>query len=152
LTRRETFMLENQRTLYRFTLQYARLQMADIPEEKLSFQPAAGVNHPAWIMGHLAMAADFGAALLGHAKELSEAWYKQYGPGSNPVPDRAAYPAKAELMKAVAATHERLLVATANVTAELLAKPQTMIFQEYFPTIGVMLAHLMTTHPCVHLG
>lgn len=145
-------MLEQELQLHRFILHYARLQLAGIDDSRLADQPAPGVNHPAWIVGHLAMAADYGVVMLGGAKEIPDSWYQKFGPGSKPIPERAAYPSKEELLKALGHAHERLGVAASSATPEQLARPQTRLFPDHFPTVGAMLCHLMTTHPAVHLG
>ena len=145
-------MLDRERTLYAFVLHYCRLLVGDINDARLAEQPAAGMNHPAWVLGHLAIAADYAAILLGGGKALDETWHARFGPGSVVTAERAAYPAKAELLAAVAAGHERVDQAAAAVSAERLARPQRRLFPEHFPTVGDMAAHLMTTHPCIHLG
>jgi hypothetical protein len=40
----------------------------------------------------------------------------------------------------------------ANANPEAMWQPQSLIFPQHFPTVADMIAHLMTTHPCVHLG
>ncbi len=38
---------------YGLTLDYLRRLIADVPDERLTEQPAGAVNHPAWVIGHL---------------------------------------------------------------------------------------------------
>ncbi|MEI6256159.1 MAG: hypothetical protein WCQ77_05885 [Planctomycetota bacterium] len=34
-------------------LGYAKRLVADIPDDKMAFQPASGMNHAAWVLGQL---------------------------------------------------------------------------------------------------
>ena len=145
-------MFERERALYVFTLNYCRLLVEDIEDNDLASQPIANLNHPAWILGHLAIAADHGLSMVGSSRELAKDWYARQGPGSKPVPERSAYPPKEDLWETVAACHMRLDQAAASVTEQALAQPQRGFLPDQFPTVGIMLAHLMTTHPCIHLG
>ena len=51
-------MLDSAIQVNLFLMQYCRMLLADIPDERMAEQPVAGVNHPAWILGHLALTAD----------------------------------------------------------------------------------------------
>ena len=55
-----------------FLMQYCRMLLAEITDERMTEQPMAGVNHPAWILGHLAWAADGALAMLGAPKLLPD--------------------------------------------------------------------------------
>lgn len=145
-------MFERERTLYAFVLQYSQMLTNDIEDEQLADLPAAGANHPAWILGHLAICTDYAAKLVGLPRACPVEWHKMFGPGSKAIADRAAYPRKSELLKALADGHERVTAGVAKADPEAMRQPQSLIFQEHFPTVADMIAHLMTTHPCVHLG
>lgn len=145
-------MFDRERTLYAFVLNYCRLLTADIEDARMSDLPVAGANHPAWVLGHLAVCTDYAAKLVGLPRACPAEWHKLFGPGSRAVADRAAYPGKNELLSALAAGHERVSAGVANADPEAMRQPQNLIFQQHFPTIGDMVAHLMTTHPCTHLG
>jgi hypothetical protein len=146
-------MLELECRLYALVLHYCRLLAKDIEDTKLCDQPAPGVNHPAWILGHLAVCTDYAARLLGDSMACPKEWHKKFGPGSSLSTNRSDYPSKAELMAAVEAGHERVTGSARQVTAERLAQPQPgPFFKTELPTVGDLLGHLMTTHPCTHLG
>ena len=66
-------MLERERTLYAFTTNYIRKLLVDLPDETLRRPGAAGLNSPLWILGHLAVVADFGLKLLGQTAKANPA-------------------------------------------------------------------------------
>jgi hypothetical protein len=145
-------MFDRERTLYTFVLNYCRMLTSDIEDARMSDQPVPAANHPAWILGHLAICTDYAANMVGLPRTRPDAWHKLYGPGSKPESDRAKYPSKSELLAALADGHGRVSAGVINADAAAMAQPQTVIFQQHFPTVGDLLAHLMTTHPCAHLG
>jgi hypothetical protein len=58
-------VMQNTLTAFRFTLAYAEKLVADLEDDHLAVLPHAGMNHPAWILGHVALGSDFVALLLG---------------------------------------------------------------------------------------
>jgi hypothetical protein len=48
-------------------LGYAKRLVADIPDDTMALQPAPGMNHAAWVLGHLACTADMLGDMLGSA-------------------------------------------------------------------------------------
>lgn len=138
---------------FRFTLSYAQLLVADIDDIEMANIPHPGMNHPAWILGHLILVADMGAKLLGEEQILDASWMEKYGPGSTPVSDRSAYPSKDELLTTMKEIYQRTeQFAAAAEDAVLEAKNPTPIFPQQFPTLGDLLTHVLTTHPATHLG
>ncbi|HTI51061.1 MAG TPA: DinB family protein [Planctomycetaceae bacterium] len=146
-------MFERERRLYAFVLKYCRMLVEDVTDEQLTVQPVPGVNHPAWILGHLAIATDSAARLLGQRPACPPDWRAKFGPGSQVVADRSAYPPKSELLAAIEAGHARVAELVANAPADVLDRPHAAPFlKEELPTVGDLVAHLMTTHPTTHLG
>ena len=145
-------MFNHERTLYTFVLNYCRMLTADIDDARMADQPVPAANHPAWIVGHLAICTDYAAKLLGQPQVCSRVWHKQFGPGSKPTPDRQAYPSKSDLLAALTDGHARVATAAEKADPKVMQAPQSIIFQQHFPTVGDLIAHLMTTHPCGHLG
>lgn len=142
-------------TLYRFTLASCEALMADIPQAEMDVQPSPGVNPPAWILGHLAICTDFALTLMYEPKRLPEEWHAEFGPGSKPLSEKHVYPDKDELLIALREGHEAVAAALANVTPEQLAAPNPLpmkFLQQNLPTVGDLLAHLLTTHEAAHLG
>lgn len=146
-------MLENEIKVNEFLMGYGRRLLEQIPDERMCEQPAEGMNHPAWILGHLAIAGDAAAALAGGEKMLPPDWGKRYGAGSKPTANRADYPSKAELLATFERVYERARKVAANATPEQLAQPTTIPqMKEGLPTSRERVAFVLTGHMGVHLG
>lgn len=140
-------------TVFRFTLFYADKLVADIDDADMTLIPHPGMNHPAWILGHLALGADLAAKLLGQEMATGPRWMVTYGPGSKLVAERDKYPSKSELLDTLRRCYERAATLAAGTTPEQLAAPnQTPFFPVQFPTVGDLLTHILSTHPAAHLG
>lgn len=146
-------MLEREIRLYAWVMDYLRKLCNGIDESEMDVQPAPGLNTPRWILGHLAVAGDFAAKWSGAPAHCPKEWYPAFGPGSKPEAPPSPPPTKQELLAVIEKIHAAVTAAVKVATPEALAKPHT--FQpvlEAFPTIADFLAHLMTTHPMLHLG
>jgi hypothetical protein len=139
---------------YNFTLMYAQKLVADVPDEQLCAQPLADrvLNHPAFVLGHLAWANNNGVIILGQPSGLPEGWKELFGFGAKPLSDRSRYPSKAELLKTLEEAHARLADALSKATPEMLAQPAPERMRNRYPTVGQMLLGLMTAHEASHLG
>lgn len=92
-------------------------------------QPAGGITHIAWQIGHLAMA-EYGLCLFrlrGRRPEdldlMSSKFRKQYSKGSQPDPERGNNPAPAELRQTLERVHQQALSELAVCTEQQLADP-----------------------------
>lgn len=140
-------------TLNRFALGYLEQLVADIDDAQLAGQHFSGQNHPAWVLGHLAVVADYGLSLVGQPARNPKAWRVLFGPGSKPVADRSQYPAKGELVTAVAAGYQSLAEQASAADRAALAVPHTFPpLLAALPTRADMIAHLLTTHFALHLS
>jgi uncharacterized damage-inducible protein DinB len=147
-------MFERELKLFAYNLGYGQQLVADIPDEQMAEQPAQGSNHPAWILGHLTAATDYGLEALGLPHAAPADWHTLFAPGQVPSPERALYPSKEELVAAYEAAHRRLAAATAeHANAERLSRPNPIEgLRPAMPTLADLLAHLLTTHEATHLG
>lgn len=146
-------MLDRECLLNAWVLDYTRKLAAGVTEEHLTDQPAAGMNTPLWIFGHLAVASDYALMFLGGSRDCPKEWHKAFGPGSDPAAVPPPHPTLAEMLSAFEANHKRVVAALKTVTEEQLAKPNPFEpTKAAFPTVGDMLGHLLTTHPMLHLG
>jgi hypothetical protein len=148
-------MFERERKLYGIMLGLCKMQTADIDDTKLADLPAPGVNHPAWILTHLAICTDYAARLLGEPTRCPKEWHQRCGPGSTVSPERSYYASKHELLTTLAAGHACVSEAIGKATDEVLHKPhgsQFVFVKNTFPTVGDLVSHLMTTHTGFHLG
>lgn len=146
-------MLTNEIKVNQFLLQYCRLLTADIADERMAEQPLPGVNHPAWILGHLAYSADGAVGLLGGEKIMPADWLELFKPGSASHSLYGDYPSKADLLQAVEDYFQRARSQAESASPEQLARPSTNPrMKEALPTVQDGVAFLLTGHLGVHLG
>jgi hypothetical protein len=132
---------------------YGRRLLADISDERMTEQPLPGVNHPAWILGHLAFSTDIALAALGAPKVLPAEWTPLYGPGSSPSASRTAYSSKDELVQTFEQGFDRVRQQAASAIQAQLAQASTHPrMTDALPTVQDGVAFLLTGHLGVHLG
>jgi len=140
---------------FKLNLWYSQKAVADVPDEQMCAQPVAGrvMNHPAFVLGHLAWAAgDVALDKLGLPPSCPAGWKELFTMGAQPSADRSRYPSKAELLKGLEDAHARLGEAVTKASPETLAKPAPERIRDRFPTVGALLAALMTSHHASHNG
>ncbi|MBI3840307.1 MAG: DinB family protein [Planctomycetia bacterium] len=133
--------------------QYARKLVADIPDDKMAAQPAPGMNHAAWILGHLTFVADSMIRIFDQPFLMPKEWVELFNVASKPTSDRARYPSKAALLEAYEKAYARL-------TETVKAAPSEAFEREFpnpklrptLPTVGVAMVHILTSHHALHLG
>jgi hypothetical protein len=148
-------MFANDLALFQAMCGYSRRLVADLNESEMDRQPAPGMNTPRWILAHLAICNDYTAAFFGDETKLCpEEWHAAFGPRSQPNDPAAPKPPLVELMAQIDAGEKRVVrVASAGMPAEAADRPNPFeSLRAAFPTVGVFVAHLLTTHPAVHLG
>jgi hypothetical protein len=146
-------MFETECNVNRFLLGYAHMLVDEIADERLCEQPSPGVNHPAWILGHLAYSGDGAVGVLGGQKLLAGDWMKKFGAGSRPSSLRAEYPSKAELLQILQERFAtaRDLAAAASPEKVALPNPNARL-KDKLPTVRDAVAFLMSGHLALHLG
>src|SRR5262245_58252883 len=77
--------------------EYAKKLIAEIPEDQMAAQPKPGMNHAAWILGHLAYVFDSMMRVFDQPSTMPAEWHALFKIGSQPHSDRSQYPSKAEL-------------------------------------------------------
>ena len=103
-------------------LGYARKLVADIPDENMSEQPKPGMNHAAWVIGHLTFVADSMARVFDLPFTMPKEWVELFNLSSKPTAERAKYPSKAALMEAYEKAYARLIEAVRGASHESLAR------------------------------
>jgi hypothetical protein len=127
--------------------------MASIDDASLADQPSPGVNHAAWIIGHLAIANDYISKILRNDGVCPPEYADLFNPGSKVLADRAAYPSKDELVKMFDMSFNRAVFVVGESSEEQFATPQLgPFYKDELPLVGDLVAHLMTTHAASHLG
>ncbi len=146
-------MKSNILNTYKFNLVYAGKLVEDISDERMCEQPGGVPNHPAWVLGHLAISCDFGARQIGSQGLCANHWGDLFSRGSSPVADRTKYPGKVALLKALEDGHHYLdalydKVDDAVASSELPMKEMRAMF----PTVGDLIVFILTSHESAHLG
>jgi len=146
-------MFETECAVNQFLLTYIEGLLQDIPEERMAEQPAPGVNHPAWILGHLAWTADSVTGMLGGEKTLSPEWGAKYGQNSEPTTQRDDYPSKAELLETLNSRFAAAREQAAQVNPEALDGPNPIErMRAGLPKARDLAAFILAGHLGIHTG
>ena len=138
---------------FAYTCDYLREQVADVSAAAMVAQPGGVVNHPAWVVGHLAVTCQMLGEVAGVRPWLPEEWGRRFGTGSVPVADAAAYPAKEELLATLADAQARLTRAVEELDdAQLDAPFPDPAYRDVFPTVRHALTQVMVGHAAFHVG
>lgn len=139
-----------------FARAYTLTLLDGLPDDDWFRQPAEGVTHVAWQVGHLAMA-EYGLCLFrqrGRQPEdldlMSSKFRKQFSKGSQPEPEPANNPAPAELRQTLERVHQQALSELAAYPEAQLAEP---IDQPYAVTptkLGAL--YFCSHHEMLHAG
>lgn len=132
--------------------------VADLSEEQLVKQPAAKVNHPAWVLGHLIVVDYAFLTVLNGGQPQAPAWIDDavratYGAKSEPVADPAKYQRKQWYLERLAIAHEQVLAKLRTLKAEDLDAPHPdPARRERFPTVGHVVPFYGIWHESYHAG
>lgn len=141
--------------LHAYTLQIslASRLVNDIPDDQMCAQPHGLVNHPTWSLGHLIMSAYGAGQMIGIEATAPDGWGELFKTGGTPSGDRAGFPSKDELLAEFAKVHELWSAALQGIDPSVLdAEHPNEKTRAYFPTVGAMIAFMMTSHEMDHLG
>ncbi|MEZ6244173.1 MAG: DinB family protein [Phycisphaerales bacterium] len=112
----------------------------------------AGAKHPAWLLGHLVVGADFASSMCGLPME-HEAMHPLFAPGTIPEADRGKYPKKAELLELLTKAHARASAAFEKIPDDALAQEFPVEeYRSFFPRVGDGVVYLLAHHEPYHLG
>jgi uncharacterized damage-inducible protein DinB len=78
-----------------------------------------------------------------------------FGPGSSPAAIPEDAPRKDELLRTFDASHDRVLQTLPSADPVKMASKHSLdieFLKQLTPTVGDLIAHLMTTHATTHLG
>jgi uncharacterized damage-inducible protein DinB len=132
---------------------YGRRLLADLSDEQFTTQPVAGMNHAAWIVGHLCHSFEMIGGELGLPPWLPANWADYFGTGSSPLPVQAGSPGRIQLLSALADSQRRLTDALKAMPDAHLARPlPDERYRRIFPTLGSAVLHILTVHAAVHIG
>ena len=146
-------MLQHVLHVHALNLGFATRLVKDLSDDQMCAQPHGVVNHPAWSLGHLAVAADHAGIALGLRSALPAGWDETFKTGGIPSSDKSVYPGKDEILRVLAEQHARNAQALSDADPAALAQPHpNEKRREHFPTVGDFAIFLMTAHEMDHLG
>lgn len=138
---------------FHFSVGFLKNLLEGIDDGKMTQQPRPGMNHPAWITGHLVSSMEFAAQLAGATYQAPDGWSDLFGMKSTPSDDASKYPDKAallvELDKSVAAVTPSLKSIGPDALA---AQMPDEGFRKMMPTVGDGLTFLINGHITMHTG
>lgn len=144
-------MLTTERSLNKFLRSSIHQLMKDIPADRINERPPGDGHPPLWILGHLAICAEFGEAILGQQMEHPD-WVAVFGPGSSDnVENPEAYSAE-EFIKVIDEAYPRLMDLIDKTPADALNEDHSIELLKggAIVTVADLQAHLLTSHIAFH--
>ncbi len=137
----------------KFNVGFLKTLLAGIEEDQMTHQPCPGMNHPAWIVGHLVVTMAGAAKIAGAGYVPPEGWPALFGKQSTPVGEAGAYPAKQTLLDELDKSIEALMPVMDQLDADALAAENPIEgFRERMPTVGDALTFIFNSHLGLHCG
>lgn len=127
----------------------------DLPEDKFAYQPAEGVNHPAFLLGHMSIYAEEMLCHLGKSELMIDKGDLEAvcGYGKKCEPDASLYPSKDELVKRFIERHKVVIEVISGMSDEELSQPNpTEFLKDECPTLGSLVTFSILGHTTMHLG
>jgi hypothetical protein len=138
---------------WNLNLGYAKRLVADIPDDAMASQPSPGMNHAAWVLGHLACTADMLGDMIGVKPACPPEWATLFDWNSNPSSDASRYPVKSVLLKALEDAHAGIAAALPGVAESRWSETTPLeAIRGFLPTIGDCFVFVMAAHENMHLG
>ena len=138
---------------WNLNLGYAKRLVADIPDDTMALQPAPGMNHAAWVLGHLACTADMLGAMIDVRPVCPADWATRFDWNSTPSGDAGQYPSKATLLQALEAAHAKIAAALPGVPESRWQETTPLeAVRSFLPTTGDCFVFVMAAHENMHLG
>jgi len=134
-------------------MDHCRRLLDGVPDQRMTGQPVAGMNHVAWIVGHLVHSFEMIGGELQIKPWLPQGWATLFGTGNWPSPMGESYPSKTELVAALDDGQRRIVDALNAMTDKDLDGPlPDERHRHVFPTLGSAVLHILTVHAATHVG
>jgi len=135
-------------------LSYALALLDDLTDEQMILRPNGNMNHPAWILGHLAIYYPIVPRLLLGESFDDPADHPLFGfRGPGPLPDLKIYGSKSSQIERLVEGHEQVAQALLAATSDDLNRPPSLPrWAEMYPTVEFMLPDLLIHHESLHIG
>lgn len=136
-----------------YCLDFVREVVEDIPEADMVKQPNGIVNHPAWVIGHLAYVCELLGSTLGLQRWLPNDWAKRYATGTVPVAEASLYESKSNALEILRDAEARIVQAVNAMDDSQLDQPfPDKAYHYVFPTIRHALTQILVGHTSYHIG
>lgn len=133
-------------------LDYTKRLLADVPQDRMAYQPAVNMNHPSWILSHLNLYHSVMTAMLLN-RPFEDPKDHKFGMKSKPAADASLYLPKVELLGDYERGHVDVAAALRSAgQARLEATTPLERWRTAMPQVGIVLNYLMVLHESVHLG
>ena len=133
-------------------LDYAKRLLADLPEERMAYQPAVNMNHPAWVFSHMNLYHPIIVAML-LGRPFEDPKGHRFGMQSKPLQDASLYAPKVTLITDYERGHNDVADALRTAGHEALERETPLErWRSAMPKIGIVLPYLMLVHESTHLG
>jgi hypothetical protein len=141
-------------TNFKFNVGFVKLLADQTPEANYHAAPAEGIHPIAWQLGHVVYSLAGAAGLLGFTVALPADFKEKYGMGSTPSADPAHHGDKADMIEKLEVAAAAVIDAAGQVGPDHLAQPNPMdeLRDVGLPTLGDLVAFLMTGHLMMHAG
>lgn len=147
-------MFERELLTYGFQQQYASMLLDGVDNTEWNVQPFENANTPTWILGHLAVVGHRLVTQLGEPGFLEERWLKLFSPGTSiPTDDTPNLPSSQDIREAYRLAHERVTQTMPTMTPAIFSEPNPHErLKNGLPTVGDLVAFVLTAHEATHLG
>lgn len=135
-------------------LRYAQALVADLTDEQFVLRPGGNMNHPAWILGHLAKYHPVTVQLLNGEPVDDPKDDPLFGfAGKGPVDDITTYGSKEKIVSWFSEGHEQVAQALLAADPEAFKqRPSLKRWAKQYPTVEFMLPDLLIHHESLHIG
>lgn len=135
-------------------LRYALALVADLSDEQFVLRPGGSMNHPAWILGHLAMYHPVTRQLLAGEPVDDPKNDRLFGfAGQGPVDDIRVYGGKEAIVSRFEKGHEDVAQALLAAGPQAFRQaPSLERWAKVYPTVEFMLPDLLLHHESLHIG
>lgn len=138
---------------FNYCLDFLREQVAEVAAADIVAQPNGIVNHPAWVMGHLAYVSQLLGDVIGLPQWLPDEWAERFGTGSVPVADAGLYETKDDALVILEDARSRITHAVEQLNDSRLDEPfPDESYRDVFPTISHFLTQVLVGHTANHVG
>ncbi len=138
---------------FAYCLDFLREQVADVQPVDMVAQPNGIMNHPSWVIGHLAFSCQALGGEIGLSQWLPTTWGERFGTGSVPVADATRYDDKDDLLQILHDAQSRITRAVKQLSGSQLDEPlPDETYRILLPTVRHAITQVLIAHPSNHIG